>query len=362
MVDLDAIVDVIGDARVVGLGEALHAAAEYYELKDVIFRHLVQHAGFRFFVLESGFAEGLLVDAWITRRTELPLDDVLRRGFTYNMGCCEEFAAQLRWMRTWNDAHPDDLVRFAGTDLPAWLDSNQPALDVVASYLGRVSPDVMMPVDVDELVAWMTNREPVHARRSSREEAAIASRAAQVARSWRDYKHTLDTHGPTSPIVSSTRDQTMAETVLWLLQLYGTSARVAFGAHNGHLQRTPIWGGDNALTAGAYLAHHLGDDYVPIGTTFGAADGFGDSGDDVDPSLGISAHGYGSAAPDTIDHLLSARGDGTIVDLRVEPLQAGRMRVQGFAIPIDAPVAFDALVHLERVSLFHARALDRPDG
>ena len=36
-------------------------------MKDEVFRHLVEHHGFRFFVLESGFAEGVLVDDWINR-------------------------------------------------------------------------------------------------------------------------------------------------------------------------------------------------------------------------------------------------------------------------------------------------------
>src|SRR5436190_11803040 len=166
MVDLAAIDAIVGGARVVGLGEALHAVGDVYRMKDEVFRHLVEHHGVRFFVLESGFAEGVLVDDWINRRTDAPIDDVLLRGFTYNMGCCEEFVEQLTWMRSWNDGHPDDRVRYFGTDLPAWLDSDQPALDVASAFLARVDPDTEVPTDVDDLVSLLARREPEYARLS----------------------------------------------------------------------------------------------------------------------------------------------------------------------------------------------------
>ncbi|MFF1295767.1 MULTISPECIES: hypothetical protein [unclassified Streptomyces] len=42
----------IGDARVVGLGEATHSSHDFFALKDRVFRHLVEEKGFRTFALE----------------------------------------------------------------------------------------------------------------------------------------------------------------------------------------------------------------------------------------------------------------------------------------------------------------------
>ena len=365
MDDREQIAALVGGARVVGLGESLHAVSDFYRLKDRVFRHLVETQGFRIFALEAGFAEGLLVDAWIAGRTEADLDDVLRHGFTYNMGCCEEFAEQLEWMRWWNEQHPDDLVRYAGTDLPAWLESSQPAIDVAMAFLDQVDEPAAARFgespDVDDLVEWLTNREPVYARRGGRLAASSATRAAQVARSFAWRKAALDRVGPESPLVSSARDRTMAETVLWLLAVHGPEARVVFGAHNGHLQRTPPWGGDDAVTAGGYLAHHLGPAYRPIGTTFGAASGFGEP-EAVDSMPDVEHAGFGPAQPGTVDAAMSALGE-RVVDLRTNAtVDAPRMRIQGYTIPIDVRAAFDALVHLEDVTFFHPRAVDRPDG
>jgi erythromycin esterase len=358
MVDLEAVAAIVGDAKVVGLGESLHAVTEYYELKDQVFRHLVEHHGFRVFAMEAGFAEGLLVDDWITRRTDLPLDDVLRRGFTYNMGCCEEFAAQLEWMRSWNDAHPDDPVHYSGTDLPGWLDSDERALDVAHRFLAGVEPEPPELVDADDLAAWLANREPVYARRSSRLAAASATRAAETAAALGRMKQR-----PEHVSAASTRDMTMAHTILWLLHVHGPGTRVVFGAHNGHLQRTPPWGGEDMCTAGRYLAHHLGTDYRPIGTTFGFANGFTDPMTDaIDADdLGVVPVGYGPAGPDTVDHVMRQR-ESNVIDLRVEPIDAPRMRIQPLTIAIDAAAAFDALIHIDELNLFHARSLDRPEG
>jgi len=76
----------VADASVVGLGEAIHGIAEFYVLKHRLFSYLVEKHGFRVFALESGFVEGLVVDAWLRGASELSLDDILRTGFTYNMG------------------------------------------------------------------------------------------------------------------------------------------------------------------------------------------------------------------------------------------------------------------------------------
>ena len=363
MIDLDAVAALVGDATVVGLGESLHAVGDFYRLKDRIFRHLVEHCDFRVFALEAGFAEGLLVDAWI-KGSDDDLDDVLRRGFTYNMGCCEEFVEQLTWMQSWNESHPDDPVHYAGTDVPGWLESAHRAFDVVDALLERVDPDapVRGSSDAAELAAWLANREPVYASRSSKLAAASATRAAETA----DTLHRIlagarpsDAPTPRQAIGESFRDMTMAHTVLWLLRVHGPDTRVVFGAHNGHLQRTS-WLRPESLPAGAYLAHHLGGSYVPIATTFGRAIGFEGEVEDVGVG-GLEPVGYGAAPEDTVDHAMSVSGR-VVVNLRRESVAGTRMRLQAHSIPVDIGAAFDALVHVDEVRGFTPRSLERPDG
>lgn len=63
--DLAVLRQVIGDARVVGLGESAHFVSEFYRLRDRVLRYLVRELEFSAFVLESGLPEGLGVDDWV---------------------------------------------------------------------------------------------------------------------------------------------------------------------------------------------------------------------------------------------------------------------------------------------------------
>ena len=366
----EQIAAVAGDARVVGLGESVHAMADFYELKDRVFRHLVGRHGFRVFALESGFAEGLLVDDWIAGRTDRSLDEVLQHGFTYNMGCCEEFAAQLTWMRDWNEHHADDPLTYAGTDLPGWLESDAAAVEVVRALLAAADPDAAQRFGTDpdraELAGWMELREPRYAVQVGRRRAAVATRAAQIAFAFERFRSVAAAHGGESALVSAARDVVMAGTVLWLLGAHGSGARIVFGAHNGHLQRVHAWGGADATPAGGYLSHQLGAGYVPNATTYGrVANGNTDGGQAPDrlPD-GVRADGFGPAADDTVDHAMavSAAEGLPVVDLRRQPIAGTRMRLQAFSAPVDAASAFDALVHIDELHPFHPRAVDRPGG
>lgn len=363
--DLERIGKLVGDAKVVGLGESLHAGAEFYKFRHATFQYLVENHGFRAFALESGFPEGLLVDAWIKGTSELDLDEVMRKGFTYNMGCCEEFATQLEWMKEWNSAHPDDPVHYAGADVPGWAQSADTALATVEEFLAGVDPDapVRGSSDARELADWLALREPYYAARSNPLAAATARRAAETGAAISRLLSNIEKYGNQSPLVGAVRDLTMAETVQWLLRVHGEGTRVAFAAHNAHLQRVAPWGGDLAQSAGGYLAHMLGEAYRPIATTMGTVEGFGEPEEipaDV-AALGVENAGYGPPQPGTVDHAMATLGAG-VVDLREQPIEGARMRVQSYSIRVDAAACFDGLVHIDKVTHMHPRALGRGGG
>ncbi|GAA2942484.1 hypothetical protein GCM10011428_71460 [Streptomyces violaceus] len=65
--DLRPLDRMIGDARVVGLGEATHGSHEFFALKHRVFRHLVEEQGFRTFALEAPWSTGLRLNAYVLR-------------------------------------------------------------------------------------------------------------------------------------------------------------------------------------------------------------------------------------------------------------------------------------------------------
>jgi erythromycin esterase len=121
-------------ARVVGLGEAVHGAAEVTTLKHRMLRRLVERHGFRTIAWEEDWSVGLRLDRW-ARTGQGDLDSIVSTMSTaWRTG---EVVDVLEWLRTHNRRNPHDQVRFVGTEAYAV----QPFLyDEVEQYVAGRSP------------------------------------------------------------------------------------------------------------------------------------------------------------------------------------------------------------------------------
>ena len=59
--DLDVLMQAIGDARIVLLGEASHGTSEYYTWRAAITKRLIQEKGFDFIAVEGEWADSYRV-------------------------------------------------------------------------------------------------------------------------------------------------------------------------------------------------------------------------------------------------------------------------------------------------------------
>ena len=146
--DLEPLARIVGDARVVCLGEGAHLAHEFLLARDRMTRFLVQRLGFGALVLESGYAEGLTLDRWVAGGpgdlTELGVHAV-----GHGLGDNEPTRTQLAWLRGRSG------VRVAGMDLPGSGTDPGPA---VRECLDRVPPQ---PGDGElRALATLGDREP----------------------------------------------------------------------------------------------------------------------------------------------------------------------------------------------------------
>ncbi|AGZ43245.1 erythromycin esterase family protein [Actinoplanes friuliensis] len=297
--DLEPLADLFRGARVVAIGENAHMISEFYLFRHRLLRFLTERCGFTVFAMESGFSEGLAVDAWV-RGGPGDVRAVADDHITYRMGRCPEMREQLEWMR---EAKPP--VRFAGLDVPGNTASPLPAIEHVAGFLGRTDPDAL-PL-VDALSARMQKYAGEHSMPAYRAyaeldpadrdamTAALAELAARFdaleteytradgAATYRTVRHELRlacwldqalrsyaarAGGDTSHPKVSARDRGMAETVFWLLDELGPDARIVIGAHNNHIQRTPVTTPQFALSGmGHHLATRLGEDYLTVAVT-----------------------------------------------------------------------------------------------
>jgi erythromycin esterase len=65
-VNLAALTAITDGARVVAIGETAHHVPGYLRLRREMVEFLVQKAGFTVVAMESGFPEGLALDAWLS--------------------------------------------------------------------------------------------------------------------------------------------------------------------------------------------------------------------------------------------------------------------------------------------------------
>src|SRR4051794_36692109 len=139
--DLDPLLERIGDARFVLLGEASHGTSEYYTWRAAISRRLIEEKGFSFIAVEGDWPDCYRVNRYVKG-----LDDAgggarevlhaFERWPTW-MWANEEVVALAEWLRRHNDGRPDDQkAGFYGLDVYSLWES----LFAVMGYLHRNDP------------------------------------------------------------------------------------------------------------------------------------------------------------------------------------------------------------------------------
>ncbi|MGP3915131.1 erythromycin esterase family protein [Nonomuraea sp. 10N515B] len=313
-----------------GLGEARHFVGELGELRNEIFRHLVEHEGYRSFAIESDCLMGLVVNDYVTTGAGT-LDDVMERGFSHGFGTSPANRELVRWMRAYNEEH-DEKLRFFGFDGPLeyWAASPRQALTALYDLLDGPLPwtretlDTLMGPDdrwsneatamdpsqsigqsaeaqrlrliADDLVALLDTQAP-RLSAGDRERAALYGRAATGL--LRYHYWMADASPGRWTRLSALRDAMMAANLCAVAE-HGPA--LVFSS-NLHLQRNkslmPF--GDQLLewwSAGAITATHLGDRYAFLASALGTV------GDNAPP-------------PDTVEGILSTLPwDRSLIDAR----------------------------------------------
>jgi protein-L-isoaspartate(D-aspartate) O-methyltransferase len=137
--DLGALVERIGDRRLVLIGEATHGTSEFYRMRAEITKELIRRRGIRFVAIEADWPDAARIDQYVRRLT--PPDghrwEAFARFPTW-MWRNREVLDFVEWLRAHNDAidEPRDKVAFYGLDLYSVFTSIRAVLD----YLDRVDP------------------------------------------------------------------------------------------------------------------------------------------------------------------------------------------------------------------------------
>ena len=320
--------------RLLALGEPTHGEDLLLDVRNELFRQLVEQEGYRTIAIESDCVMGLVVNDYVTSGTGT-LDEVMERGFSHEWGDFPANRELVRWMRAYNDGRPaSERLRFAGFDGPleitgaasprqaltalhayltAWADADllPCAADTLDRLLGAddqwTNPAAMMDPSqsvgqtpeakqlrllADDLVTLLDAQTPQLIAASSPDDWERARLYGRTATGLLRYHFWMaDTSPGRMARLLTLRDSMMAANLFAIAE----RGPALVSAHNGHLQRNKsrMRMGDLPLewwSAGAIVSAHLGDGYAFLATALGT----------------IRHQGVDAPPPDTLEGLLYA--------------------------------------------------------
>ena len=278
MTDLEPLRAVIGDARIVSLGEATHGTREFFKLKHRILEFCVAELGFTVFVIEANFPETLAVNAYVLDGVGTAADALA--GMRFWIWNTEEVLDLIEWMRWWNANNPRK-VKFYGFTM------SYPAIAALGliDFLDRCDPALaahckteLAPLTSD-FTAGLFGQLP-EARRESIFGciAQVLAAFAQQRPAWVAATSDLDWHlGRLHAIVldqgarfelkrnAAFHERSTAANVVALLEAEGLAARAILWSHNDHAMRD-IHEEGNSM--GQYLDEMVGRAQVVVGMSF----------------------------------------------------------------------------------------------
>jgi erythromycin esterase-like protein len=131
----------IGQARIVSLGEATHGSSEFFQLKHRMLEFLASEMGFSIFSIEANLPEAYRLNDYVLEGKGDPAQ--LLRGMYFWTWDTEEVLAMIRWMREFNQSGKG-RVQFTGFD----MQTPTVAASIVRDFTARY--DAPFATDVDQ--------------------------------------------------------------------------------------------------------------------------------------------------------------------------------------------------------------------
>lgn len=285
--DLAPLRGIIGDARIVGLGEPTHGTREAFQTKHRLIRFLVDEMNFSIFSIEANMPEAFALNDYVIEGRGDPGE--LIRGMYFWTWQTEEVLALVEWMRSWNEANPPSTgrprLRFTGFDMQtphvAWqntfdflkahapdlAESNANLLTQIETLMQAARPGAVRDpaFDVESVTrAAAALHQTLIERRAELSEKAGAEAVGWAIQNARVVTQAVALYAAVIADPSSmfnTRDGSMAENVEWLAQAF-PGERIVLWAHNGHVSRAEFMG---MRPMGMNLAKAFGSDYLAVG-------------------------------------------------------------------------------------------------
>ena len=298
--DYQPLLDLVGDAQLVLLGEASHGTHDFYDQRAEITRRLITEKGFSAVAAEADWPDAYRVNRYVQGDGDDPDADSALKGFErfptwmWRNTVVLEF---VEWLRQLNSGRAEnDRAGFYGLDLYSLFNS----MEAVINYLDRVDPEAgrraryryscfehfgedsqaygyVASFDLDRScedeainqLLDMQRRAMEYLGASKREDFFDAEQNARLVRNAEEYYRSMFRGRQSS---WNLRDTHMAETVdalMSYLRRHQRQPKMVVWAHNSHLgdARYTEMGARGELNVGQLIRQKYGDAAVLIGFT-----------------------------------------------------------------------------------------------
>jgi erythromycin esterase len=402
--NIDLLIEKIGDAKYVLLGEASHGTHEYYTWRAEISKKLIEQKGFSFIAVEGDWPDCYRINRYIKNYTGVGKSayDVLHefnRWPTW-MWANWEIVALTEWLFNYNKNLPmNRKAGFYGLDVYSLWES----LDTIIKYLDKkdhktkdvavnalkcfepfsdeegqsyARATLMIPsICEDEVVNLLSEiRKNMINYNTDPEAVMSAEQNAKVIVSAERYYRAMVRPGPASWNI---RDHHMVDTLNDLMKFYGPNAKAIIWEHNTHVgdARATDMAADGMVNVGQLVNEehkHKGVFSIGFGSYKGkviAGTQWGDVMRETDvPEAKTGSWEY---------HLHQMDAKNRIVFMN-EKMKAGigkrkfdhraigvvyqpRFEQYGNYVPSYMPYRYDAFIHIDETAALHPLHI-KPDG
>ena len=302
--DYDPLIDLVGDARLVLIGEASHGTHDFYHERAQITERLIKEKGFAAVAVEADWPDAYRVNRFVRGMSgDVYAIEALEdfRRFPTWMWRNTDVVEFIEWLRAYNDELPPTATKsgFYGLDLY----SLRASMEAVLSYLEKVDPDTAKQARIryacfdhfgedtqvygfvtgtgiaksceEEVISQLVElrrRAMEYAQRDGRvaeEEFFYAEQNARLVKNAEAYYRSMFLEKVSS---WNLRDRHMAETLDSLITHLGRQggrAKIVVWAHNSHVgdARATEMGHRGELNIGQLARERYGRAAVLVGFT-----------------------------------------------------------------------------------------------
>ena len=282
--DMKFLKSIVKNSKIIALGESTHGTSEFFKVKQRILQYAILELGVRTFILEDNqlIVEG--INEYVLYGKGKPENVILG---LFNVWNTEEMLHLIKWLRSYNIAHPKVKVEFVGMDVqnPAlaikhiseFLDqkdtnlqkkSNQLVKDIKQewrnSHFKKDSTLLQWDNDAEENYnLFIYNKSKWLSEAKNKADTLKVEWAIKNARTIKQFVETIIGGNYEG------RDKAMAENVQWIVNQREPSAKFVIWAHDSHISRGDAKIDDENFflgeSMGSYLSKEYESDYCALG-------------------------------------------------------------------------------------------------